>query len=413
MTRARCLDLTRLVSRAGTGPATGIDRVERAYLDRLLSEDAPLYCLVRTAVGLSLLDRDGAQAVRRHLDGLPWGPGDLAARVSRRLSPVRRQAEATVRRLALATAPRLAQRLMLCRWLPPGTVYYNTGHSNLDARTFAALAAVPDRRVAVLIHDTIPLDHPEFQRPGTPARFSDRLATAARHADRLICISRHTEQGVRRHAGAALPCVVAPLGIDPPSPDPDALPPGLPTERPFFVALGTIEPRKNHAFLLDLWAALEAGPDETPALFIVGRRGWNNAEVFRRLDSDPMMGRSVFELSDLGDGAVAALLRDAAGLLHPSHAEGFGLPPAEAAALGTPVIAAPLEVTREVLGHLPVYADTADRYLWMSEIGRLFAARRKRQDGAPRPATALPTWQSHFETVFDAVEPARPVDGAG
>lgn len=74
--RARCLDLSRLVSRVGRGPWTGVDRVEAAYARELLTREAPLFGLVRTSMGFVLLDRGGGgvQALWDRLTGVePWG----------------------------------------------------------------------------------------------------------------------------------------------------------------------------------------------------------------------------------------------------------------------------------------------------------------------------------------------------
>ena len=163
------------------------------------------------------------------------------------------------------------------------------------------------------------------------------------------------------------------------------------------MTIGTIEPRKNHAFLLQIWAemAQQAGP--LPALLICGARGWNNDQVFAQLDRHPMMGQHVFELNSLSDAQMAAALQGAAGLLHPSHAEGYGLRPVEAAAMGVPVVCAALPIYREILGQIPVYAEQQNIYSWIETIRALAGNRAK--DGAQGqqcPPFSPPTWQAHF-----------------
>jgi glycosyltransferase involved in cell wall biosynthesis len=401
-----CLDVTRLVSRVGLGAATGIDRVERAYLDNILSRAGLVFGLCRLASGLALLDRGGLTALAARLDGrVRWGGPDLVARLSRSLPPARRGAEADVRRLAMPQTFRGRGDAALARRLPAGTLYLNTGHANLAPATVAMLRRVEGLEIAVLIHDTIPLDFAQYQRPGTVERFGDKLRLAAEAADWVIANSRDTADRLRHHMGRAgrVPrIVVAHLGVTAPPVAPEDLPPGLPPAQPYFVALGTIEPRKNHALLLDAWEEMARESRSTcPFLVIAGRRGWNNAALFARLDASPLRGDRIVEAPGLSDGAVGALLAGAAGLLFPSHAEGFGLPPAEAALLGTPVVAAPLPVLREFLGNIPVYADTAEMYLWITTIRQLAGAGAGNPGtGAGKRPAGIPTWQEHFNTVF-------------
>ena len=311
------------------------------------------------------------------------GPPDLLGLLSHGKDPIRARAEATLRRLAIARAPHPLLQRLLRRHLPAGSSYLNTGHANLTDRSLSAVHKA-GLRITVLIHDTIPLDLPQYCRAGTAMDFQRKLAAVSRHADLVI----HTTQDARAKTEAHLArlgrCptgLVAKLGVPIPQPD-DSEPP----HAPYFVTLGTIEPRKNHALLLDVWEKL---PAPRPMLYILGSRGWENHAVFARLDRLPP-DAGITELHGLTDGAVAALLAGATAFLFPSHAEGFGLPPLEAASLGTPVIAANLAVTKELLGDKAVYLDPCDSYSWLETIVR-------QAQSAPFPITKEnrlhpPTW---------------------
>ena len=391
MTPARLLDVSRLASRAGQ-LATGVDRVELAYLRALTADGGtPVFGLCRTALGFCLLDRMGLLALGAAFAARDFPPPDLLSRLNRRLAGPARLGQSFARRHAVARVTRGRLKRLL-RLLPDGFTYLNVGHSNLTRPVCRAVKARPGARIAVLIHDTIPLDWPQMQRAGTEAQFRAKLDVARRFADRIICTSAACASDVRRHlSGQVPPIVTAHLGVDVPRPAAEEIPLGLMPLRPYFVVLGTIEPRKNHALLLDIWD--DWGPG-APELLICGHRGWRNAEVFARLDAGVPHVR---EAADLSDGAIAALLERSHGLLFPSLAEGYGLPPLEAAALGVPVLCAELAACRELLGTRAVYADVQDRYSWSKQIRSLLQTAPQDR----RIRLTPPTWSAHFRAALD------------
>jgi len=401
---ARCLDLTRLISRVGRGPWTGVDRVERAYLRQLLIDPVPLFLLVKTSFGFALLDQIGAQDIRNRLDGkTSWGRADLLGHLARKASPAKRRAEADLRRLCIARCRSRNLSEMLATNLPTGCAYLNVGHSNLSSATLSAWKNVAQSQITVLIHDTIPLDFPEFQRPGTPQKFESKLKTSVQYADLIICNSHQTDQDLRRWAqnwGATVNTIVAHLGVDLPVPTAKS----KTAKQPYFVCLGTIEPRKNHKLLLDIWESFQAELPEAdiPHLHIIGARGWKNEGVFARLDTASVMNKTVFEHADMPDAKLTNLFASAAGSLFPSVAEGFGLPPAESVLLDVPVICTNLPVYREFLGNIPVYLESDDVYLWKQSIRCLAEKYRAGQvrNAGQNPAAQIPSWHNHFNLVL-------------
>lgn len=403
------LDLTRLVSRVGRGTLTGIDRVEMAYLDRILSTPAPVFGLIRSAPGYVLLDRGGLAKTARRLRGHdPWGRPDLISRMHLRQPESRRRAHADLRRLALSWCLPRGLGAMLHRHLPADATYLNVGHSNLSARCLGALRRLPGIRIGVMLHDTIPLDHPDFASPGVPEAFQAKLARVARGADFCICNSDVTRRAAEYHlarVGRVPAMCVAHLGITPARPADGTLPRAIDPDRPRFVVLGTIEPRKNHALLLDVWElmARNRGCDgQRPQLVIIGARGWRNADVFARLDSGPLMGRDILEMGPVDDTTAAAIVQGAEALLFPSLAEGFGLPALEAAALGTPVICSDLPIFHEILGTYPLYADPSDTYAWRELVGSAMGKGARNAGRGPRPT--IPGWDAHFRRVSEALD---------
>ncbi len=385
------LDVSRLVSRIGRGHPTGIDRVEGAWLGHLLP-DPRTRLLCRTRVGQLILPPAAGAAILRAL-GLAEDGRTESLAPQPRPGTGRLRREAGLARAALAWAGRDGwgmRRALKRAGVPGDAVYLNAGHTNL---THDLMAALPLRK-AVLIHDTIPLDHPQWTRPGQDAAFCARLGAACDHADLLLAVSAATAARLRDwRARLSLPArariAAVPIGTGLARPDmAHPLPPA-----PYFLTLGTIEPRKNHALLLDAWARLPGPP---PGLVIAGRRGWLNEAVFARLDALPA-GGPVTEAPDLTDGAVAALMEGAQALLFPSLAEGFGLPLTEAAARGVPILALDLHSTRELLGNHVRYLPD-DAAIWAQAVEDLARAPRFRQ--AP---VAVPGWDDHFRTVLGSL----------
>jgi glycosyltransferase involved in cell wall biosynthesis len=394
--RATLLDVTRSLSRVGQGPATGIDRVEAAYIRHFLSLDGPRFFIARVAGGFVLLDRDGMAKLNPIVQGnIQPGRRDFRSMFYRRINAMAARAQSDARRLSFARCPHAGLAAMLARHIPKDFAYLNIGHSNRKPELWAAIRAGGAGKVFAMLHDTIPLDWPQYSREGLAERFAEELKATIAASDAIICNSQDTKASVQRWAQrwemvADLRVIL--LGCDP-LPRPPAEP--VATQNPEFVVLGTIEPRKNHALLLDVWAQL-ADAATAPQLHIIGRRGWLNAAVFARLDNDPMMGRSVFEHGALDDKALGHRLARARALLFPSFAEGYGYPLVEALQMGIPVICSDLPVFRELAGSAATYLPTDDPDAWLDAIRKYSLIR-------PQPPAKIdfPSWDSHFSIIDD------------
>lgn len=285
-----------------------------------------------------------------------------------------------------------------------GRLWLNAGHTGLHHPTLGDWCVRANVRPIYLVHDLIPITHPQFCRPGEDVKHTKRILTVLNTATAVVANSRHTRdtlaQFAEAHGKAAPQSTIAWPGCDnlrrvaakPETGEP---------EHATFVILGTIEARKNHALLLTVWKRLvEAMGEACPQLVIVGRRGWEADEVFAVLDSHDFKGK-VVEAGALDDAALAKVLGPARALLFPSHAEGFGIPMIEALAAGIPVIASDLEVFAEVAGDVPELLPPGDIEAWiaaLSDYAKPDSPRRARQMARLGDYTP-PTWEEHFAKV--------------
>jgi glycosyltransferase involved in cell wall biosynthesis len=124
----------------------------------------------------------------------------------------------------------------------------------------------------------------------------------------------------------------------------------------YLLSVGTLEPRKNLALLLDAWEALRReDPEATPPLVLAGGKGWHSARLERRIARLAPLG--LRHLGRVDDARLVELFQAARVFVYPSLYEGFGLPALEAMACGVPVVASDAASLPEVVGDAGVTVD--------------------------------------------------------
>jgi glycosyltransferase involved in cell wall biosynthesis len=397
-------DLSRLISRAGRETPTGIDRVELAYAEHLLAGKLPVAFTMLTPFGrFGLLPTAAADDYVRTLAEVwrhPAAPQriQIAHRLARSLRAVALLRGESWLSARLRSEPRLPAYLLV-------------SHHHLEKRhVIARLKQKARARFVCLIHDLIPIAYPEYALPGQDQKHRRRIETAAALADAVIVnsiVTRDAFEPYLDRAGRAPPVLAAAFGVGLPAPPPAGPPPVKP---PYFVCVSTIEARKNHLLLLNLWRQLVAElGDEVPRLVLVGQRGWETENAVDMLERCPALRGIVFECGNLPDAEVARRIVGAQALLLPSFAEGFGFPLVEALTLGTPVLCSNLPALRENGGSVPEYFDPLDGAGWRRAVidYSLPASSRRAAQLARLTGWTPPRWEDHFAAVEKLIAEVR------
>jgi glycosyltransferase involved in cell wall biosynthesis len=312
---------------------------------------------------------------------------------------------------------------------PPGAqdALFNPGDLWWQKKYVATVAGLKARtgvRIVQMIHDLYLIERPEWTPAGAVRVFVEQLHGIAPSVDCWLTSSQFVKQQVQRYLAdrsvSEKPIAVLPMGWDSFDPLRDAGDDRLSDrlvlgrhgliDKPFMLSVGTIEPRKNVAALLDAADGLRARfGDVMPRLVIVGGYGWKAGEVRARLESGSRNGTLVW-LENLSDGDLGILYRNALFTVMPSHGEGWGLAVQESLALGVPCIASNAGATREAGLDLATYFDpsssdglTRAMVAWISDAEALAAA-RDRIERALATRT-FPSWNDAGSVLLRSASP--------
>ena len=273
----------------------------------------------------------------------------------------------------LATSVRRPRNLLqrVALQLAYETIYYPLAIGRAARRVDADLIHYPRQLVppqprtsqptVVTVHDLLALRHPELFSPVISAHHRLLVPPLVRRANAVITNSQYSKDQVVETLQVPPDRVhVTHFGVDerfrPLPRDEGALRERYGITKPYVLAVGTLEPRKNLKSLIRAFERLgeDRGGHE---LVLVGGRGWRNAEF------DALLAevRSPVRLTGrVDDGELVRLLSGASCLAFPSLYEGFGFPPLEAMACGTPVITSNRASLPEVVGDAGVMVEPED-----------------------------------------------------
>lgn len=272
-------------------------------------------------------------------------------------------------------------------------------------------------RMLFVVYDLLPVRQPEWFPPGLADMHAQWLRCIGTYADGLLCISRFVAEDVRHWFDQHPPCRRddLALGYFYPGNDPAATRPtaGLPDDAkqmlarfaatPTFLMVGTVEPRKGHALVLDAFEQLWSDGAEVN-LVVVGREGWMSAAVAKRMRLIARSNGRLTWLEQASDEYLELIYASARALIAASAAEGFGLPLVEAARHRLPVIARDITVFREVSSAFASYFNGDDVQNLIDTLRR--AMTTKRPD-LPSDAASVLGWKDTTDRIYEMLGDAR------
>jgi len=374
-------DFSRLYTRLTNTTPTGIDRVEIRYLKGRFDKPDDF-----EVIGLMEGMKDGecyfiylstnhAKLLCEYMYG-KWISGKYTdIEFLQAMQKLSMEIQKSLHQVSFASGTRLDRRIH--QFLASNkrrSAYFNPSFTAIrdgfaHARTVKSMGVTP----YYIIHDLIPIEFPEYFWDGWAKSHIERLVGAAQIGGQLIAISDHVKNKITEILEALNighePIHVLRNGTE------DLFIQNRfrsPHEYKFenqFTIVSTIEPRKNHLMLLNIWRSLiDTGISKAPKLVIIGARGWSNENVFKILDHSLALKAHVVERIGISDAEMIAEIKRSRATLFPSFDEGWGLPIVESLALGVPVICSDIPVHRECSQGYASYIDPIDAKAWRDTI---------------------------------------------
>jgi len=256
-------------------------------------------------------------------------------------------------------------------------------------------------RSIVTIHDASFLRLPDMAEAQNLLYLRARIGDTVRRADAIITVSSFSAEelisllNVPPEKISVISEGISPRFAAPAADATQELLSGLNLDRPYILTVGTLEPRKNVPFLVEVFEKMTRFDGD---LVIVGMPGWKYQPIIDRMKSSAQAGRIKY-LRYVSDEQLRALYSGAELFMFPSLYEGFGFPPLEAMACGTPVISSGAGSLREVLGDAAVVVPVYDSNLWVEQAYQWLGNRSMCERGKARAARY--TWKKAAQETWN------------
>jgi glycosyltransferase involved in cell wall biosynthesis len=241
---------------------------------------------------------------------------------------------------------------------------------------FVSWPTLGGARNIVVVHDLGFLLHGEYLTEHDRSYYRHMVPRSIRRADRVVVVSRSVlgelveRFGVREQDVTVISPAVDAGSFKPRSQaEIERVMSAYGLRGPYILYAGTLEPRKNIVGLLDAYEALAPDLRGRFQLVLVGGKGWLDADIERRLGE--LSELSIVTTGYVPDADLPALYSGASLFVYPSYYEGFGMPPLEAMACGTPVITSDNSSLPEVVGEAAIKIPAGDRRALSDSIERV------------------------------------------
>lgn len=204
------------------------------------------------------------------------------------------------------------------------------------------------------VHDLTFIDHPEYVQEKNLRYLRRYVKHDAQRASLVLTVSDFSRQRIIEVFGLPPEKVLAE-----PIPPPQAAKATPASGQPsgFILYIGTVEPRKNVAGLVEGYLSLPPAVRSRHRLVLAGGQGWQSENTIARIQELESQGENIVMTGYVSDQQRASLYKEAAVVVVPSIYEGFGMPILEAMSYGTPVAVSDIPVFKEVAGQAALYFD--------------------------------------------------------
>ena len=276
--------------------------------------------------------------------------------------------------------------------------------------------------IVTTVHDVSFRVHPDLFLPKDRKILQTLVPRSMRKAARVIAVSESTRRDILRFYpqvpkdNVRVVLEAADSKFHPPAGGQETARAAANTalgldDRPYLLAVGVLQPRKNLALLLDAFALVKLGlkingSPPPHRLVIVGKRGWLDDTDAQLASLPEEVTRDIVLAGYVADDDLPALYGGAEALCYPSRYEGFGLPPLEALACGCPVLCSRSSSLPEVVGDAGILLSPEDSDAWARALGKLLSAppilARWRERGPAR--AALFSWEKAARETLEVYE---------